>query len=173
MEERDRRILAFAMLLAETGNAKDIMKRMKFDNYSISMVDRLTKKCTCDFDISKIELRKFISKSGLDMMELLYMLRQAYYSGFGDEYSEYMMEIDRMSKACYEQIVADKDGRKRVVVIFRNIVCDPFPQPFFSRALFQTHFVGRSESDLRAGEKGRKRDQKNDRRVWPVTTVHF
>lgn len=109
MEERDRRILAFAMLLAETGNAKDIMKRMKFDNYSISMVDRLTKKCTCDFDISKIELRKFISKSGLDMMELLYMLRQAYYSGFGDEYSEYMMEIDRMSKACYEQIVADKD----------------------------------------------------------------
>lgn len=109
MDEKERKILAFSVLLSETGNSKEIMKRLKFDNYSISMVERLTKYCTYDFDISKIELRKFISKAGLDIMELLYILREAYYMGFGNDYAGYMMEIDNMSKQYFHEIIEDND----------------------------------------------------------------
>lgn len=113
-EERDHKILCFAVLLAGTHNAKEIMQRLKFDNYSINFVDSLTRYCNHDFDMTITEFRRFLSKAGVDIMELLYILREAHHRGFGDEYggedAGYMQSVDDMSKKMFEKIIEDGDA---------------------------------------------------------------
>ena len=109
-DSREQKILCFAALLVEAPNAGEVMQRLKFDNYSIGFVDRLTKYCNCDFDMTKIEFRRFLSKAGVDIMELLYILREAYHSSYGGEYAIYMNEIDRHSKKMFEEIINDGDA---------------------------------------------------------------
>lgn len=107
---RENKILCFAALLVETHDAGEIMRRMKFDNYSISFVDRLTRYCNVDFDMTKTEFRRFLSKAGVDIMELLYVLREAYHGSFGGEYAEYIRAVDARSKEMFEEIINDGDA---------------------------------------------------------------
>lgn len=107
---REHKILCFAALLSETTNAGEIMQRMKFDNYSIGFVDRLTRYCNCDFDMTKTEFRRFVSKAGVDIMGLLFILREAYHCSFGSEYAEYMQAIDNNSKKMFGEIINDGDA---------------------------------------------------------------
>ena len=60
--------------------------------------------------MTKIEFRRFLSKAGVDIMELLYILREAYHSSYGGEYAIYMNEIDRHSKKMFEEIINDGDA---------------------------------------------------------------
>lgn len=109
-DDRDHKILCFAALLAETPHPKEIMVRMKFDNYSIGFVDRLTRYCGFDFDMTMTEFRKFLSVAGTDIMELLYILREAYHRGYGGEYAEYMRSVDESSKRMFKKIMEKGDA---------------------------------------------------------------
>jgi len=106
----EHKILCFAALLYETGKAQEIMQRLKFDNYSINFVDRLTTYCTYDFDMNKVEFRRFLSSAGTDIMELLYILRQAYSVRYTGDYAEYMKEVETKSKLMYNEILENKDA---------------------------------------------------------------
>lgn len=106
----EHKILCFAALLHETGKAQEIMQRLKFDNYSINLVDRLTRYCTYDFDMNKVEFRRFLSSAGTDIMELLYILRQAYNVKCTGDYAKYIKEVENKSKNMYNEILEDKDA---------------------------------------------------------------
>jgi hypothetical protein len=83
--QREHKALCFAVLLMKSDNAKDVMKRLKFDNYSIEMVDRLARLHDVEFATDKPSFRKFLNEAGVDIMPYLFELRRAYFKGFYDD----------------------------------------------------------------------------------------
>ena len=83
--QREHKALCFAALLMKSDNAKDVMKRLKFDNYSIEMVDRLARLHDVEFATDKPSFRKFLNEAGVDIMPYLFELRRAYFKGFYDD----------------------------------------------------------------------------------------
>lgn len=64
--------------------AEDILKRLKFDNYTINMVSRLVRYHDYRFEGSLAALRRFVSKAGKDLMPLLFILMRADVGGQSD-----------------------------------------------------------------------------------------
>lgn len=57
--------------------AKDILRRLKFDNYTIDMVTRLVKWHGYHFKAIPVEVRRAANKAGTDLMEDLFLLQRA------------------------------------------------------------------------------------------------
>ncbi len=69
--------------------ATNILKRLKFDNYTINMVSRLVKYHDYPYDGSKKALRRFLNKAGIDIVPFLLILMEADVRG----QSEYKRDI--------------------------------------------------------------------------------
>ena len=60
-----------------TEMAKDILRRLKFDNYTIDTVTRLVKWHDYRFGAKPVSIRRAVSKIGTDLMEDLFLLQKA------------------------------------------------------------------------------------------------
>lgn len=131
-DERDYRILCWSALLhdvakpvcKETGEdgtdhfyghpqtgagmAESILKRLKFDNYTIGMVKRLVQYHDYRFDDSQKNLRRFLSKAGADIMPLLFVLMRA--DIYGQSSYRYEDKLERLAVAQdnYKKILEEK-----------------------------------------------------------------
>lgn len=107
---RKHKILCFALLLICMDNAEEIMKRLKFDRFSIEMVDRLVKWHDVRLDVDKIQMRKWLNIAGLDIMEYLFELREAYFAGFYKDEFDKRIEADLSAKKMYNEIIDAGDA---------------------------------------------------------------
>ena len=131
-DERDYRILCWSALLhdvakpvcKETGEdgtdhfyghpqtgagmAESILKRLKFDNYTIGMVKRLVQYHDYRFDDSLKNLRRFLSKAGADIMPLLFVLMRADIYGQSSYLYEDKLERLAVAQSNYKKILEEK-----------------------------------------------------------------
>ncbi len=118
-DEREKRILTWSALLHDIAKpmcrtvdekgmdhfyghpdkgsavARDILKRLKFDNYTINMVSRIIYYHDYRFDGSRKQTRRFISKAGIDIMPYLFILMEADVMAQSDFHRE-----DKLNKLC-------------------------------------------------------------------------
>ena len=85
--------------------AEDILKRLKFDNYTIAMVKRLVWYHDYRFDDSKRNMRRFLSKAGSDIMPLLLVLMRADVYGQSGYRREEKLERLDIAKRNYEAVL--------------------------------------------------------------------
>lgn len=57
--------------------AKKVLQRLKFDNYTIDTVTALVKYHDYPLSVNKVALRKAVNKIGVDLMELLFLVKEA------------------------------------------------------------------------------------------------
>lgn len=89
--------------------ASVILRRLKFDNYTINMVSRLIRYHDYRFTGSKKELRRFVSRAGLDIMPLLFVLMEADVSAQSDYNREDKYRLLDISKELLKEIINDKE----------------------------------------------------------------
>lgn len=85
--------------------AEDILKRLKFDNYTIGMVKRLVQYHDYRFDNSIRNLRRFLSKAGADIMPLLIVLMRADVYGQSEYKAVEKLEHINAAWKNYEDII--------------------------------------------------------------------
>lgn len=79
---RDDKVLRWTAFLQEEGTterAKEILRGLKFDNYTINHVSRLTKWLRCEIAPDKASVRHAVNKIGEDIFELLLEVKRAFY----------------------------------------------------------------------------------------------
>ena len=64
--------------------AQEVLKRLKFDNYTISMVTRIINYHDYRFDGNRRNIRRFMSKAGVDILPYLFILMEADLCGQSD-----------------------------------------------------------------------------------------
>lgn len=84
--------------------ALDILKRLKFDNYTINIVSRLVRFHDYRFGCSDRVMRRFLNKAGIDIIPMLLLLMEADIMG----QSEYMRE---------EKFLMLKEAKKQINMI--------------------------------------------------------
>ncbi len=87
--------------------AVKILRRLKFDNYTINMVSRLIKYHDYRFSGSKKELRRFISRAGIDIIPLLFILMEADVSAQSDYHRDDKLRLLKYAGELFDEIVAD------------------------------------------------------------------
>ncbi|MFW5629314.1 MAG: CCA tRNA nucleotidyltransferase [Acetivibrio ethanolgignens] len=90
----------------ETGSrlAREILRRLKFDNYTIDMVTRLVKWHDYCFDDKPVAVRRAASKIGTDLMEDLFLLQRADILGQNPKtWKEKLSKLSRAEKI-YQEI---------------------------------------------------------------------
>ena len=90
------------------GMAESILKRLKFDNYTIGMVKRLVQYHDYRFDDSLKNLRRFLSKAGADIMPLLFVLMRADIYGQSSYLYEDKLERLAVAQSNYKKILEEK-----------------------------------------------------------------
>ena len=83
--------------------ADEILKRLKFDNYTINMVTRIINFHDYRFDGNRRNIRRFMNKAGVDILPYLFILMKADICG----QSEYNREEKSARLEEAEQIVKD------------------------------------------------------------------
>ena len=128
-DEREKRILTWSALLHDIAKpmcrtvdekgmdhfyghpdkgsavARDILKRLKFDNYTINMVSRIIYYHDYRFDGSRKQTRRFISKAGIDIMPYLFILMEADVMAQSDFHREDKLNKLCETKQCVKEIV--------------------------------------------------------------------
>ena len=77
LPERDRRILCFAGLMVEMPDVAGILRRLKFDNYTIDMIKRIAKYYPVSLDVDRYNMKKIIGGAGYDAMEMIFIMKEA------------------------------------------------------------------------------------------------
>lgn len=90
--------------------AKKILKRLKFDNYTINMVSRIIYHHDYRFDGSRKQTRRFISKAGMDIMPYLFILMEADVMAQSDFHREDKLNRLCETKQCVKDIIADNES---------------------------------------------------------------
>ncbi len=86
--------------------AREILRRLKFDNYTVGMVTRLIKYHDYRFTDSKKALRRFVNTAGLDIMPFLFILMEADVSAQSDYHREDKLRLLRSAKESLDEIIA-------------------------------------------------------------------
>ena len=82
------KVLRWTALLQEESTAeraKEILRGLKFDNFTINHVSRLTKWLRCEIAPDKASVRHAVNKIGEDIFELLLEAKRAFYESMADE----------------------------------------------------------------------------------------
>ena len=89
--------------------AKKVLKRLKFDNYTIDMVCQLVKYHDNRYEVSAKAMRKAVSKVGLERMPYLFMVQRA--DILAQNPSTWTDKLERIEKLerIYDEIVLRKD----------------------------------------------------------------
>jgi len=86
--------------------AEAILKRLKFDNYTIETTKRLVACHDYRFNGSKKSMRKFVSKVGADIMPLLFILMEADVCGQSDYHREEKLQRIKQAKETFDELIA-------------------------------------------------------------------
>ncbi len=90
--------------------AKDILTRLKFDNYTINMVKNLVLNHDYRYNGQKKSLRRFVSKAGHDIMPYLFILMEADINGQSEYYRKEKKEMLYLMKEDYKNIVEESNA---------------------------------------------------------------
>lgn len=85
--------------------AAGILKRLKFDNYTINMVVRIIRYHDYRFTGSKSAIRRFVSRAGLDIMPFLFILMEADISAQSDYNREKKYSLLESARELLKEIV--------------------------------------------------------------------
>lgn len=98
--------------------AKQILRRLKFDNHTIDLVVRLIRWHDVPFTLTPAGIRRQIHKIGEDVMPLLFYVRQADILAQSPERREDKMDILMQAKGLYQTVLLNRDcvGLKTLAV---------------------------------------------------------
>lgn len=82
-----------------------ILRRLKFDNYTINTAARLIKYHDYRFTESKKALRRFVSRAGVDIMPMLFILMEADVSAQSDYHREDKLRLLKGAREMLDEIV--------------------------------------------------------------------
>lgn len=121
---RDDKVLRWTAFLQEESTAeraKEILRGLKFDNYTINHVSRLTKWLRTEIKPDKASVRHAVNKIGEDIFELLLEAQKAFYESmpylsvkadaYGIEETEKSDKLKTLAdvKVLYERVMEDDD----------------------------------------------------------------
>lgn len=89
--------------------AKKILRRLKYDNYTIDTVTALIKYHDYPLTTDKVELRRAANKIGIDLMELLFLVQEADALAHAKEICETRLQSLYQVKEVYREICEAKD----------------------------------------------------------------
>lgn len=136
---RDDKVLRWTALLQEESTAeraKEILRGLKFDNFTINYVSRLTKWLRTDIAPDKASVRHAVNKIGEDIFELLLEAQKAFYESMpylpvmaGVYGIEEAKEADKLKtladvKGLYESVIENGDcvSLKQLAVSGNDII---------------------------------------------------
>ena len=74
--------------------ARNILKKLKFDNNTIEKVSRLIRWVHVPFDLSSYGIRKAINEVGIDIFELLFIVKRIILSTLDRDYYKENLRIE-------------------------------------------------------------------------------
>lgn len=108
---RDNKTLRFTAFLQEesvAGNARNILKSLKFDNFTINQVGRLTKWLRSEIKPDKASVRHAVNQIGEDIFELLLEAQKAFLESAAKRDERRIAEICETGRL-YKSIMEDGD----------------------------------------------------------------
>ncbi len=117
LEDESELVLRWTLLLHElegpqannSKQARNILKKLKFDNNTIEKVSRLIRWVHVPFDLSSYGIRKAINEVGIDIFELLFIVKRIILSTLDrDYYKEKLKELNT-AHDIYKDVIADGD----------------------------------------------------------------
>lgn len=109
-EEKVKLILRWALFLQEiTNHAKDILKRLKFDNETISKTTRLIEWIKEPFILSPAGMRRGVYMIGSDIIELLFIIKRVKVMAWNHPDNKEKLQNLNRAKDIYQQILLDGD----------------------------------------------------------------
>lgn len=89
--------------------AKEILKRLKYDNFTIDVVTRLVRWHDWEFGLTPSGMRKAVNRIGEDIIELLFEVKEADIKAKNPERSKEKYEQLEKAKDLYREILEKKD----------------------------------------------------------------
>lgn len=111
---RDDKVLRWTAFLQEESTAeraKEILRGLKFDNYTINHVSRLTKWLRCEIKPDKASVRHAINQIGEDIFELLLEVKRAFYESVPED-----EQITAGAEKMAEFLTAEEKERKLAIL---------------------------------------------------------
>ncbi|BBF44537.1 tRNA nucleotidyltransferase [Lachnospiraceae bacterium KM106-2] len=89
--------------------AKKVLKRLKFDNYTIDMVCRLIRWHDKRYELNEVAMRQTASQIGKDIMDLLFMVQEADVLAQSEDLQEEKLKVLEEAKIIYKGILERKE----------------------------------------------------------------
>lgn len=89
--------------------AEDILKRLKFDNYTINKVKNLVKWHDYEFSLSQGGIRRAVNKIGEDIIEDLFVVKKADIMAQNPDMAEEKLEHLKIAKKIYNEVKSAGD----------------------------------------------------------------
>lgn len=107
LREKERLVIAWAILLhgLSANEAKEVLKRLKFDNETIDYAYRLITWHNHEFILTPYGMRKAVSNIGKDLMDLLFYMRKILILGEEDSLDHEKGEAFNLAQRLYEEIL--------------------------------------------------------------------